>query len=548
MAVTVSERDVRSSSRWRGFAVLAAGLALIILDGTIVGVALPAIVDDLDLALTEAQWVTSLYAVVFAALLLTSGRMGDRFGRRLMFLAGVVVFVGASLTAAGAADAGDLIASRCVQGIGGAMVLPATLATVNAVFRGRERATAFGIWGAVMAGAAAVGPLMGGWLTTSLNWRWIFLLNLPLGLVVLALGARYVPETTGQERSSGFDGWGLVASALGLGLVVFGLIEGSSLGWVRPTQDFTVLGLTWPESAAVSVVPVALVIGALTICLFLGVESHRALRGRSVILDLSLFRVATFAWGNLTAATVAVGEFALLFVLPLYLVFARQLTIMQAGWVMAAMAVGAFVAGSQARRLSARFGAPRVVTAGLLIELIAAAVSALTIASTPEWVLAGLMAVYGLGLGLAAAQLTSTVLREVPVDQSGTASATQSTVRQLGSALGAALAGTALAIGFTTTVPAHLAQVSGVSADDAVTMIDYMTGTAGGVIAMIRAKGTEGHFGVLGPQVADALSDAFSQSVGGVIWVAAAFIALGVIGALAVETSGRRTGDQRSGS
>ncbi|MGV8908073.1 MAG: MFS transporter [Propionicimonas sp.] len=527
-------------SRWTGFAVLAAGLAMIVLDGTVVNVALPAIIDDLDLALSEAQWVTCLYAAIFAALLLTSGRLGDRYGRRLMFLIGVTVFVAASLGAAGANDVGELIWSRCVQGIGAALILPATLSTVNASFRGRDRAMAFGIWGAVMAGAAAVGPLVGGLLTTSLNWRWIFLINIPLGAAILVLGLRFVTETRDEASPGGFDGWGLATSAVGFGSVVFALVEGQSLGWLRPAGDLTVFDLTWPETAPVSVVPVVLAIGLASLALFWWLQRGRAARGRPVILDLSLFTVPTFAWGNLTAAMVAAGEFALLFVLPLYLVYAMQFSIMQAGWVLAAMAIGAFIAGAQARHLAARLGPTRVVTVGLLLELVAAVVTALVIARSPSvWVLTGLLVVYGLGLGLAAAQLTSVVLHDVPVAQSGAASATQSTVRQLGSAVGAAVAGTILAIAFTILVPARLALVKGVSADDGMTMIDYMTGTAGGVIVMIRDKGDDGFFGALGPQVADALSECFAQSVGWVSWGAAIFIALGVLGALRVERAAR---------
>jgi predicted MFS family arabinose efflux permease len=290
----------------------------------------------------------------------------------------------------------------------------------------------------------------------------------------------------------------------------------------------------------VSLVPLALAGGLLATGAFLLLERRRSGRDRAVILDLSLFRVPTFAWGNLAATMVAVGEFALLFGLPLYLVYAMRLTILEAGWVLAAMAIGAFVAGARARSLASRLGAPRVVTAGLAIELVAAVVGALVLPSQPgPWVLAGVLAAYGLGLGLAAAQLTSTVLKDVPVALSGVASATQSTVRQLGSALGAAIAGTVLATGFAVTVPARLALVKGVSADDAMTMIDYMTGTAGAVIAMIRDKGNDGYFGDLGPAVADQLSIAFAQCVSWVLWAAAAFIALGLVGALRVERASR---------
>ncbi|MFZ1412043.1 MAG: MFS transporter [Micropruina sp.] len=515
-------------------------MALIVLDGTIVGVALPAIIDDLNLALTEAQWLTSLYAVTFAALLLTCGRLGDRHGRRALFLLGVTIFVAGSLTAAGADDGGELIASRCVQGVGGAMVLPATLSTVNATFRGRDRTLAFGLWGAVMAAAAAIGPLLGGWLTTAASWRWIFLVNLPLGAVILLVGARFVAETRGDQEQTGFDGWGLVGSAVGFGAVIFGLIEGSNLGWLQPTREVGLGPLTWPASAPVSLPLVALLIGTLALGLFLAVERQRLARGHLVILDLSLFGVPTFAWGNLTAVMVAAGEFALLFVLPLYLVYGLDLAIIEAGWVLASMALGAVLAGAAARPLATKLGAPRVVTVGLVLELVSVGVTGVVIAGRPSMALVMVaLAVYGLGLGLASAQLTSTVLHDIPLAQSGTASATQSTVRQLGSAFGAALAGTALAASFTLTVPAQLARVAGVSADDAATMIEYMSRTGGAVIGMIRERGTTGFFGPLGPSVADALSVSLAQSSALVAGLAAGFIALGVAGALAVETAAR---------
>lgn len=529
--------------RWAGFAALAGGLAMIVLDGTVVSVTTPAMVDDIGLTLSDAQWVSSGYAVVFAALLLTTGRLGDRHGRRLLFTVGVATFAAASLLVAAAQDPASLIGARMVQGVGGALVLPSTLSTLNATFRGRDRAVAFGLWGAVMAGAAAIGPLLGGWLATDFSWRWVFLINLPVAAVVLGLAIRFVPETRG-EGVAGFDAPGLVLSVSGPGALVFGLIEAPVIGWFRPRQDFDLLGTTWPETASVSAAFVALVFGALATALLFVVERHRGRSGRAVVLDLSLFAVPTFAWGNLTAAMVAVGEFALLFVLPLYLVYAGRLSVLQAGGVLATMAGGAFVAGARARSLSRRLGPPRVVALGLVLELVATVAAAWTLPSgAPVWLVAVLLAVYGLGLGLASAQLTSTVLRDVPVERSGAAAATQSTVRQLGSAFGAALAGTVLAIGFAITVPQRLALVDGVSHDDALVMIDYMTGTAGAVISWIHAKGTDGYFGALGPQVADQLSIAFAQSAGAALWAAAVFLALGLAGALAVGRASRRAAD-----
>ena len=526
--------------RWWGLGVLAAGLSMIVLDGTIVGIALPAIITDLGLNLTDAQWVNSLYAVVFAALLLSFGRLGDRMGRRKVFMIGVVVFVLGSVTAGMANGSGALIASRALQGLGGAMVLPASLSSVNATFRGKDRAAAFGVWGAVMAGMAAVGPLLGGWLTTTFDWRWIFYVNVPIGIIVLIGAVLAVPETRGSGFRRGMDVDGLLTSAIGFGLLVFGLIEGSDLGWWRPLRDFTVAGLTWPATAAVSPVPVALAIGVSFIGLFVIWERHRARVQRSAILDLHLFSYGTFSWGNLTAMTVAVGEFALVFVLPLFLVNALGLSIMQAGWVLAAMAIGAFIAGAQARHLAARLGAPGTVILGLALEVAGVALTALAVGpDASPWLIAAPMVVYGVGLGLASAQLTSTVLANVPPAESGSGSATQSTVRQVGSALGSALAGAVLAGGLGHYLPARLAEVSGLPSSAAAGLAETTASSAGGAINGLAAQGTHGQLGALGPQVVDALSAGFADATRLVVLAAAAALLLGLLGATQVARAAR---------
>lgn len=433
--------------------MLATALSMIVLDGTIVGVSLPVIVRDLHLDLSDAQWVNSIYAVVFAALLLSAGRLGDAIGRRRVLVVGVLVFVGGSLLAAQSSSSSSLIWARVVQGIGGACVLPSTLSTVNATFRGKDRATAFGVWGAVISGAAAVGPLLGGWLTTSFSWPWIFIINVPIGLLVVIGALLFVDDTKHADGKPGVDVDGLQLSALGFGLLVFGFIEGSALGWWTPLAPLRILGLTWPVTAPVSPVPISIALGVIFLVLFVVWERHRTRVRRSQLLDLVLFRHRTFAWGNVTAGTVAIGEFALVFVLPLYLVNVLHLNTMGAGWVLAAMAFGAFFAGAQARHLAARFGAPKVVLLGLGLEVLGVLLVALVLGvSTSPWLIAALLAVYGVGLGLASAQLTSTVLRDVPEAESGQGSATQSTVRQVGSALGSAVAGAVLSVGIGNTV------------------------------------------------------------------------------------------------
>ncbi len=324
MSTTPTRRD------WMSLGVLATALAMIVLDGTIVGVALPTIIGDLNLGLAGAQWVNALYAVVFAALLLPVGQAGDRFGRRRFLIAGIITFLVASALGGLASHGSVLLLARALQGVGGAMVLPSTLATVNATFTGPARAAAFGIWGAVMAGAAALGPLMGGLLVTVASWHWVFWVNLPLGTLILIGVFKVVTETRSKE-SLGSDPLGAVLSALGAGLLVFALIEGGTLGWWRPLSDVVWGDFTWPSSRPISLVPVTAGLGLILTAAFLAWQLRRLQRQEGVILDLRLFRIDSFSRGNIVAMTVAAGEFSLVFILPLYLMSALGLTVMQAG-------------------------------------------------------------------------------------------------------------------------------------------------------------------------------------------------------------------------
>jgi len=528
--------------RWIGLGVLAAGLSMIVLDGTIVGVALPVLIRELSLSLNDAQWVNGIYAVVFAALLLTAGRLGDRFGRRRMFVVGVVIFMAGSVLAAFATGGGTLIAARVVQGLGGAFILPSTLSTVNATFRGKDRAVAFGIWGAVIAGMAAFGPLLGGWLTSAFSWQWIFIVNIPFGILILVGIVLTVPESKATIRAPGVDVDGLLLSAIGFGGLVFAMIEGPNLGWWTPTRDFSVFGWVWPETAPVSLVPIVGAIGLAALVVFIVWERHRARNGRSAILDVSLFSIPTFRWGNLTALCVAIGEFGLLFVLPLFIVNVLGLSTLGAGLVLAAMGLGAFTSGALARRLSARMGPVNVVVLGLSLEIAGVIVTALFLSpSMPPVLLAGLLVIYGLGLGLASAQLTGTVLVDVPTEQSGQGSATQSTVRQVGTALGTALIGAVLAAGLAQAVPAQLNSVSDLPAAQAQQLAESTTNSAGGSIPAVRADGSGGDLGTSAPAVVDALSNGVADATRIALFSAVGALGLGLAFAFMLRLKSTRT-------
>lgn len=540
MTTTHTAQPPAPTSRdWLGLTVLAVGLGLIVLDGTIVGVALPAIIGDLHLTLTDAQWVNSLYAVLLAALLLSTGNLADRLGRKRVFLTGLVVFVAGSALAAASTTAGTLIAARAIQAVGAAGIMPATLSTVNAVFRGKYRAAAFGVWGAVISGAAAVGPLAGGALTQWTTWHWIFLVNLPIGALVFIAALFTVPETRGQKTRPGVDVDGALLSAIGFGALVFAIIEGPELGWWQPKTELNLLGWVWPADASISIVPVAFAVAAIALILFVVWERHREKVQREALLDLGLFTYSTFSWGNLTAAMVAIGEFAIVFVLPLYLINALGLSVMTAGLVLAAMAFGAFLAGASARHLAARFGSPGTVLIGLGLEVAGALTLALLVGpATSGWCIALPLVVYGLGLGLASAQLTGTVLQDIPVAVSGQGSATQSTVRQVGSALGTAFAGAALSISLAFTLPSALSD-AGFTGPAADSLADATRQSAGTTLLQLRAQGVHSSLGGHTDAAVQALTNGFADATRSAIFIATIFLALGFIGAIKLRRASR---------
>ena len=257
--MTASNRPDHVASgrrRWLGLGMLSLGVAMIIVDATIVNVAVPSIARDLGLSGTGTEWVNSIYALVFAAFLVTMGRFGDRIGRRKMYLGGLGLFLFASVLAGFAPSGEALIAARVLQGLGGAAILPATQSILNSGFRGRDRAIAFGIWGSVIGGVAALGPLIGGWLTTYLSWRWAFYVNIPWGLLAIAGTYMWVDESCDENAKGGFDPFGFVFVTLGLTAVVFSLIEGYTYGWTAPSQKFSMFGLTWPLDS-ISIIPFA---------------------------------------------------------------------------------------------------------------------------------------------------------------------------------------------------------------------------------------------------------------------------------------------------
>ncbi|MFD4432781.1 DHA2 family efflux MFS transporter permease subunit [Nocardia sp. NPDC058497] len=415
---------------WLGLIAVSLGVALIVVDLTIVNVIVAPIVDDLAITSIQAQWIQESYAIVFAALLLLTGRLSDLYGARKLFLIGLVVFGVTSLLAALAPSGGLLILARFLQGIGGAMILPTSLALVNSAFTGKARGQAFAIWGSTIGAAAAVGPLLGGWLA-DFSWRWAFGINIPMVALIMAAVLIYLPVS---PSSPGRVDWlGAALSALGLGLLAFALIEGRHYGWLMVTEPLSIGEFAWRSGPSPVLIALA---GAI---LALGMFWRRQARlTDEPLLDVRLFSIDSFRKGNVVTLLVGLGEFGIIAVLPLWMQFALDYTALQAGLALVPLAIGSFVASGAS--FSMTVSALGQVRIGLLLEAAGLALLGLFAAADSSWwSIAVALFVYGIGVGFATAQVTNVVLADVPAESAGQGSGIQSAARELGSALGIAV-------------------------------------------------------------------------------------------------------------
>ena len=427
--------------KWRALIVLALAVSIIVMDGTIVNVALPSIMRDLHVSFVNAEWIVTIYALVFSALLITTGRIADIVGRRITLIVGIVVFCVGAVIAGMANDLNTLLIARFVQGIGGAIVLPTTLSSINTIYKDRDRIMAFAIYGSVISGMAAIGPLLGGAFTTYTTWRWVFWIDLPVGLIIVIGAFLWMPETFGEKYVGRFDWLGFISSAVAFSAIVYALIEGTTYGWWLPKEGFA----AW---AGLSRVPWIFALGIIALLVMIFWELALIKRGKSHLVSLNLFNIKSFSLGNLIAGIVAIGEFGLIFLLPIFLQNALDKTAMETGWILCVLGVGAFIAGGLATPFVRATNAKTVVATGLALEFASFAGFYFTIRPNTSISLIVLwLAIYGLGLGFASAQLTSIVMENIPDEKAGQGSSIQSTVRQLGSALGVAIIGT-IFVGF----------------------------------------------------------------------------------------------------
>jgi EmrB/QacA subfamily drug resistance transporter len=409
--------------RWWTLGAMCFALFMIMLDNTAVNVALPSIQEDFDASLSALEWTVNAYTLTFAVLLVTGGRLGDLFGRRRMFLFGVVVFALASATIGFAPSDGWLVASRAIQGVGAAFMMPATLSIITNAFPPEERGKAIGMWAGVSAIALAVGPLLGGWLTEDVSWRAIFFINLPVAVGAVAVTLFAAHESRDETVDRSVDIPGIAAMTVALTALVFALVEGNAWGWGSPG----ILGLL-----ALSVVALAA---------FVAIERRAA----APIVDFDALRSMQFLGANIVAFMVSFGMLAMFFFLALYMQNILGFSPLEAGVRFLPSTVVIIFAGPIAGRLADRVGPRPLMVSGLLITAVSLAWQSRVEVDTSYGFLVGAFVLMGLGIGLVMSPMSMAAMNAVDRTKAGVASGTLSMFRMVGGTFGVAALGALVA-------------------------------------------------------------------------------------------------------
>ena len=509
----VGEEPSREAKRWTIVGMILAS-GIVFLDGTVVNVALPAIDRSLAAGLSGLQWVIDGYALSIAALLLLGGSLGDRYGRRRVMIVGLIGFGVASALCGVALSIGWLIAARIVQGVAGALLVPASLAVITAVFtNAEERGQAIGAWTGWSGIVTVAGPFLGGWLVDALSWRWVFFINLPLIVVAVVLLLRHVPETRDVEAAKRLDWAGAALAVLGLAGTTFALIEGPARGWRMP------------------IVLVALTGGLLAIGVFLAVEARLA----HPMVPLRFFRVRNFAGANLATLGVYFALSGAIFLVIIYVQNVLGYSALVAGLCLLPLSLMMLVLASRFGKLAGRYGprffmaaGPLIIGAGLLLFMRLDPASG---SVSGYWsVLFPAIVVLGLGLCLTVAPLTTTVMNAVPAHNAGIASAINNVASRIAGLLAIAGLGIVIAVTFSAALTERtnaLALVPDVAAR----------------VAEARHDPSARPAADLPPEAASAITSAYTTAFRrAMLWCALIAIGGGVVSALVIRNPTRDAG------
>ncbi|PIE34381.1 MAG: MFS transporter [Ilumatobacter coccineus] len=405
--------------RWLTLGVLCFSLVIIVMDNTILNVAIPSLMRDLQASNSDIQWIIDAYVLVFAGLLLTTGTLSDRFGRKGALQSGIILFALGSVLAALSQTSTQLILTRAFMGIGGAMIMPATLSILTNVFRDRvERGRAIAIWAAFSGVGVAIGPILGGFLVERYSWHSVFWVNVPVGLLALVLGVYLVP-TSCDPRHTKVDIPGAILSIIGQVSILYGIIEGPSLGWTH----------RW--------VLLAFVIAVVTVAVFIAWERHTD----HPMIDVSVFKNRRFSAASGTVTLVFFALMGSMFLMTQYWQLVHGYSPFEAGIRLLPQAITAMIVSPMSARFVEKYGTTRVVATGLVIMAIGLGlISTVQPDSSYPQVISYLI-VMAIGMGLTMAPATESVMGSLPREKAGIGSAINDTTRQIGGALGIAIIG-----------------------------------------------------------------------------------------------------------
>jgi EmrB/QacA subfamily drug resistance transporter len=417
-----------SANPWAVLLVVSLGFFMTLLDLTIVNIAIPDMITRLHASLDDILWVLNAYALVLAVLVITAGRLGDLIGPRPMFAAGISVFTAASAACGFAPSPGWLIAFRAVQGLGAAILMPQTLTIITNTFPPERRGAAFGVWGAVAGVATIAGPTLGGLLVTALDWRWIFFVNLPVGVIVLVLTPIIIPNVVPGRRHQ-LDIPGVLLASAALLAICYGLVEGQKYSWGTITGFISI--------------PLILGIGVLLLLAFLLVQ--RMTQGKEPLVPFALFRDRNYAVTNWVSGVLAIGMMGIFLPLTIYLQSVLGFSALKAGLAMAPASLVSLFVAPAAGRLTDKIGGKYILMSGLILFAVGIGWIGLIAKPDSNWpVFVAPLLVAGLGMGCIFAPLVTTAMRNVQPQLAGAASGVLNTIRQVGLVIGTAAVGALL--------------------------------------------------------------------------------------------------------
>ena len=455
--------------KWWTLAAVAFGLFMIMLDNTVVNVALPTIGRDFETGLSELEWVVNGYALTFGVLMLTGGKLADLLGRRRIFITGLAIFTLASLACGLATSAEFLIGARVVQGVGSALMNPATLSIIIATFPPRQRGMAIGLWAGVSAMALAIGPLLGGLITDHIHWSWVFFINVPVGILAIVVARLVIEESRDTSAVQRLDLPGLATSAIALFALTYGLIEANEHGWTSP------LILSLFAIAAVGFVG------------FVLLEQHQ----KVPMLDLSLFRNPTFAGANTVMMLVGLAMFGVFLFVTLYMQNVLQYSPTQAGAAFLPMTILIVLLAPIAGKLSDRIGSRWLMAGGMTLVSLSLLLDTRLDAGSNFWDILPPLLVGGAGMGLAMTPTTAAAMGSVPMDKAGVGSAVLNSMRQVGGSLGIAILGAIVASYITLEPTNPRAQAQFIEGFQAACYVAAAIAFVGVIVAVVTVRKTE---------------------------------------------------------